>query len=332
MPRSSFATGRLARTVRTAALGLALAVVAVTGGGAGREEIDPRAEASAPAVAPSSGLDLDALGGHARRLAAAALAWYERTPPADRVTWGGLAAAAGLALGVLAERLRRLRPRRTLPDDFPARFLERLQDGRLDRGKALDYCELNPSPAARVALAAVKRWGRPVADLERAVALAHRVEAERLRRHLGTLRRVAALAPLLGLLGTLTAVSRTLAALGAAASATAADWGPALASALWPLTASVALATLALVAYDGLAGRVEQLSDALDRVGAETIDAIALALPLPVAGEPRGATLGAAHSHGAHGPSGPTRTPHQVRLEVPTRPSTRVAADDDDLD
>jgi biopolymer transport protein ExbB len=166
-----------------------------------------------------------------------------------------------------------------------------------------------------------------VADLERAVALAHRVEAERLRRHVGTLRRIAALAPLLGLLGTLMAVSRTLAALGAAAAPTAADWAPALAAALWPLTASVALATLALVAYDGLAGRVEQLSDALDRVGAETIDAIAL--PLPTAGEHRGATLGAAHNHGPHGPSGPSRTPHQVRLEVPTRPATRVETDDD---
>ena len=54
------------------------------------------------------------------------------------------------------------------------------------------------------------------------------------------------------------------------------------------MTAGVALATLALIAYDGLAGRVEQLSDGLDRVGAETIDAIALALPVSLAGEPRG--------------------------------------------
>jgi biopolymer transport protein ExbB len=247
------------------------------------------------------------------------------------VTWGGLAAAAGLALGVLTERWRRLRPRRIIPADFATRFLERLQDGRLDRGKALDYCELNISPASRVALAAVKRWGRPVADLERAVTLAHRVEAERLRRHVGTLRRIAALSPLLGLLGSLAAVSRALTALGGAssASASASMWGPALAAALWPVTAGVALATLALIAYDGLAGRVEHLSDGLDRIGAETIDAIALAMPVSIAGEPRGVTLGAAHGHGPHGPSGPTRTANQIRLEVPTRPAPRVEADDD---
>ena len=246
--------------------------------------------------------------------------------------WGGLVAAAGLALGVVLERWVRLRPRRIIPEEFPTRFIERLQDGRLDRGKALDYCELHVSPASRVALAAVKRWGRPVADLERAALLAQRVESEKLRRNVGTLRRVAALTPLLGLLGTLTALSRALAGLGAAPAATAAVWGPALAAALWPLTAGVALATLALVAYDGLAGRVEHLSDTLDRIGAETIDAIALAFPLPASasGEPRGVTLGSAHSHGPHPPAGPSRTPHQVRLEVPTRPSPRI--DDDDLD
>jgi biopolymer transport protein ExbB len=88
-----------------------------------------------------------------------------------------------------------LRRKRIVPNDFVTRFSDRLQDGKLDRGKALDFCELNPSPAARVALAAVRRWGRPVSDLERAVGLAQRVEADRLRRNIGTLRRIAAMSP-----------------------------------------------------------------------------------------------------------------------------------------
>ncbi|MEJ7639697.1 MAG: MotA/TolQ/ExbB proton channel family protein [Singulisphaera sp.] len=104
------------------------------------------------------------------------------------------------------------------------RFLDRLRDGKLDSGKALDICELNSSPAARVALAAVRRWGRPVADLERAVALAARVEADRLRRNVGTLRRIAALTPLLGLLGTLLSAGRALSAIGPASAP--GSWGP----------------------------------------------------------------------------------------------------------
>jgi biopolymer transport protein ExbB len=205
------------------------------------------------------------------------------------------------------ERLVRLRRGRIVPRDFVVRYLERLNEGKLDRGKALDFCELNPSPAARVALAAVKRWGRPVIDLERAVAMAHRVEVEQLRRNVGTLRRVAALAPLLGLLGTLISAGRVLNMLGTASAGTAPAWGPALAGALSPLTAAVALAILALVAYDGLAGRVEKLAGVLDHLGAETVDAIAMAAPAEI---PTSSSLIA---HLAELP----RAPHPIRVEIP---------------
>ena len=56
--------------------------------------------------------------------------------------------------------------------------------------------------------------------------------------------------------------------------------GSALAAALTPLSAGIVIATLALVAYDGLLTRIEKLAGALDRLGAETIDAIALTAPI----------------------------------------------------
>ena len=171
-----------------------------------------------------------------------------------------------------------------------------MHEGKLDCGKALDHCELNPSPAARVALAAVRRWDRPPADQERAVGMAHRVESERLRRNVGTLRRIAVMAPLLGLLGTLFALGRALEtipavpalAVNSTTSATisvhpgnaAIAWGPLVAAALAPLSTGIIIATLALVAYDGLLTRIEKLAGALDRLGAETIDAIALTAPI----------------------------------------------------
>jgi biopolymer transport protein ExbB len=230
------------------------------------------------------------------RIGRGLVAWYIHTPPADRVTWGGMAACAGLGLGVLLERLVRLRRHKVIPADFTAGFVDRLYEGRLDCGEALDHCERNPSPAARVALAAVRRWGRPAADLERAVALAHRVESERLRRNVGTLRRIAILAPLLGLLGTLFALGRALEGVSTLAppglnlttsapiatnvTGSSIPWGPLLAAALTPLSAGLILATLALVAYDGLLTRIEKLAGSLDRLGAETIDAIALSAPI----------------------------------------------------
>jgi biopolymer transport protein ExbB len=293
---------------------------------------------------PAVGHDADAsrgddLGvqaaGQARRLVRWLVAWYVGTPPQERVTWGGLAACAGLGLAVLLERSIRLRRRKIVPAEFTARFLDRLHEGKLDCGQALDHCELNPSPAARVALAAVRRWGRPAADLERAVALSHRVETERLRRNVGTLRRIAVLGPLVGLLGTLLALGHALEAiplagtsrLGVAAvepgpAAPAFAWAPALAAALSPLTTGVLIATLALIAYDGVLTRVEKLAGALDRLGAETIEAIALlapvvAPPMAMAASPSLSASPtrwyASSSGGGFGTSlPPTRTPHQV--------------------
>ena len=214
MPRFS----RVSRAPGRTAAVLALALLVVAGGADGGSGLAP---------------EFELVARQARAFAGRAVAWYGRTPPADRIIWGGLIACAGLGAGVLLERLLRLRRRRVTPPDFMSRFLDRLRDGKLDSGKALDICELNSSPAARVALAAVRRWGRPVADLERAVALAARVEADRLRRNVGTLRRIAALTPLLGLLGTLLSAGRALSAIGPAS--TPGSWGPALGAALSPL-------------------------------------------------------------------------------------------------
>ena len=300
MYRSSLA----ARSVVWVAFGLALACVGSL----------PRVDAAEPGPAhvPSASVTLDAIQHRLERAGNVALAWYRRTPPVDRVIWGGLGGCAVLGVLVLAERLLQLRRGRVTPTDFLRRFRERLQDGKLDRGKALDLCELNPSPAARVALAAVKRWGRPVNDLERAVTLAARVETDRLRRNVGTFRRIAAMAPLIGLLGTLIASGRALSAGGA-------NWGAAQGTALIPLTAGVALSILALVIYDGLIGRVEALAGMIDRLGAETVDAIAMSAPPPADPVP---SLHRANIEPRRGPHMPIR-PHSHRIDIPDNLSPR---------
>ncbi len=276
----------------------------------------------------------DLVLGRLRRTGTRIVRWYLHTEPADRATWGGLVGCAAFGIGVLLERLIKLRGRRIVPTDFTERFLDRLHEGKLDCGAALDHCELNPSPAARIALAAVRRWGRPASDLERAVSLAHRVETDRLRRNVGSLRRIAALAPLIGLLGTLFAIGRALESIppATAAPAVAVDsvdsrspaisWGPAFSRALSPLTAGIIVATLALVAYDGLLSRIEKLTGALDRVGAETIDAIALAAPSSPPAFPLGT------SPLRHSPPSPASDNDSVRRSVRTPHYSHIRRDD----
>jgi biopolymer transport protein ExbB len=146
-----------------------------------------------------------------------------------------------------------------------------MREGRIDWAQAVDYCELNPSPAARVALAAIRRGPVPSQDAERLVALARRVETERMKRGLGTLRRVAALAPLVGLLASLAHAGHVL-----ARQAPGDAFGPVLAPCLTPLTAAVGLAILALLSYDGLSARIDRLSEELESIGLETLEGLAV--------------------------------------------------------
>ncbi len=275
------------------------------------------------------------------------LAWYQKTPPLDRITWGGLAACGFLGVVVVLGRMLKLRARSVTPSDFMKRFRERLNEGKLDRGKALDLCELNPCPASRVALAAVKRWGRPVPDLERAVAMASKIEIDRLKRHVGTLRRIAVMTPLLGLLGGLVSASRALASLPQGAA-----WGPIVGASLMPMTAGVAMAIVAMLLYDGLMGKVETLANALERLGSETVDAIAMSAPA-VQERPRERARERdrdrdrdlereterehRRSSAPHGPAhhmghSPIRAPHQIRVEIPDALARGLDRDDDPFD
>ena len=137
---------------------------------------------------------------------------------------------------------------------------------------------------------------------------------------MGTLRRIAVLAPLLGLLGTLFALGRAWKACPLRQTPQRSEsgrtsppdraWGPAIAAAL-PLSAGIVIATLSLVAYDALLIRIEKLAGGLDRLGAETIDAIALTSPIrhrpwawPRASRDRltrGSTRPGVNRQGAHG-------------------------------
>jgi biopolymer transport protein ExbB len=100
------------------------------------------------------------------------------------------------------ERAVSLRTSRVVPKIFVARFVSQVESGSLGRGPALDACEENGSPAARVFAAAVRRWGRPAVEIEQAAMDACERELNHLRRYRRVFNGVATIGPMLGLLGT----------------------------------------------------------------------------------------------------------------------------------
>ncbi len=113
-----------------------------------------------------------------------------------------LAGCSVICLAFVLERLISLRAGRVIPMSFVRRFIEQLRDGSLQRPTALEVCQQNGSPVAKVFEAAVRKWGRAEIAVEQAVVDEGERVANKLRRYIRLFTALAVITPLLGLLGT----------------------------------------------------------------------------------------------------------------------------------
>ena len=96
---------------------------------------------------------------------------------------------------------------------FPQRLVRQIgslanQPGGLDPRKTYQICQRNPSAAARVMRSMLIKVGRPQAELEKAVSESNQREATRLSQMVSWLSLAAAVAPLVGLLGTVWGITQ----------------------------------------------------------------------------------------------------------------------------
>jgi biopolymer transport protein ExbB len=75
-----------------------------------------------------------------------------------------------------------------------------LQDGKVQN--AIDYCERQNTPEARIIEKGITRVGRPVSDIVSAMESQGQIEISKLEKNLNLLAAVPSIAPMLGLLGT----------------------------------------------------------------------------------------------------------------------------------
>jgi len=112
----------------------------------------------------------------------------------------GLCSLMGLA--IIIERLVATRRGAVIPPGFlPGLKATFRHDGK-DRPAGLAYCTANDSPISRMVAAGIRRMRRGEEAVEKGIEDAGAIEVGRLRRNLRVLYGVAAVAPMLGLLGT----------------------------------------------------------------------------------------------------------------------------------
>lgn len=185
-----------------------------------------------------------------------------------------IAACSIAVVAVVAERMTVLRPSRVVPPAFRARFEKALQAERPVEGM-LDLASKPDSPAGRVLAAGVAKRHRPADQVERHLAAAGEHEVYLLRRRLRVLTVVAAVAPLLGLTGTIFGMIRSFQTV--AASGESLGKAELLAGGIYEAMVTtaagllVAMPTVVMVHW--FAGKIERLTRDLDQIAVGFMEA-----------------------------------------------------------
>jgi len=146
---------------------------------------------------------------------------------------------------------------------------------RRNFAEALHECAGTPGPVARVIHAAIIRHEAPRNELKEIVQEAGQLEMTNLERNLGLLATIALIAPLVGLLGTVTGLIETFVTIsshGGVASTT--DLSGGIYQSLLTTAAGLVVAIPAFAAYSYLSSRVNAFMRDMERGGIEVVSLI----------------------------------------------------------
>jgi biopolymer transport protein ExbB len=183
-----------------------------------------------------------------------------------------LAACSLIALAVILEKgvhFARARPEKGQAEAI----LQAVREGRLEQAQAL--CGASPRPLARLLAAALAGRGLPRVDLENRLSRLGSAELKRLAHRLHWLELIGRVAPMLGLTGTVTGLTRAFRTVAALKQVT--DPGL-LASGIWEALittiAGLFIGIPALIAYHLFDNRLRALAFELKTSGEELVAAL----------------------------------------------------------
>ena len=181
----------------------------------------------------------------------------------------GIASILALALGL--ERFISLRKDRVLPDEFSDGLMKAWENDPTGK-EATEYCDEAGGAVGHIFKAGIRRVAKGPEAVEKAIEDVGSREADKMKRSLRPLSIIAAVSPLLGLLGTvygmIDAFQKTSASGGTAKTAMLASG---IYEALVTTAAGLTIAIPALLLYQFLLGRVDKLIDEIDEAGTEFV-------------------------------------------------------------
>jgi len=179
-----------------------------------------------------------------------------------------------IALTIIVERMISLRHRQIMPVDLFSDVSRLLSGGNNGNTLALEHCNKDGSPLAKIFIAAIKKLEAPAEVLERHIQDAGERAVVGLRKNLRALSVIASIAPLMGLLGTIFGMInafQTVATSGEALGRTEL-LAKGIYQAMITTAAGLLVAIPVLVAYHWLSAKVERLVDEMDCLTVEFIE------------------------------------------------------------
>lgn len=172
-----------------------------------------------------------------------------------------------LAFGVVIERIYHLNRARIDADKFMDDIMNVMKRNKII--EAIELCNSTPGPIAHIVKAGILKHDRSKHEIKEAIDEAAQLEVPRLEKHLPILATIAYIAPLLGLLGTVTGMIKAFQVIQQKASALVPVNPGDLAGGIWEaLLATLAGLSVAIptyVAYNYLLSQVDNLVYDMER-------------------------------------------------------------------
>jgi len=177
-----------------------------------------------------------------------------------------------VALAICIERLYALNPRRIAPPQLSVSVWEKLRSGRLGSEQLRKLRESSPLGRILAAGLANAHHGREVMKDSIEEAAAHVVHE--LERYLNTLGTIAAIAPLLGLLGTVVGMIKVFSEIMVQGTGNASALAGGISEALITTAAGLSVAIPALAMHRFFTGRVDEIVVGLEQESIRFVDAL----------------------------------------------------------
>ncbi len=181
-------------------------------------------------------------------------------------------ACSVVAAAIILERLWTLQRRRVLPPDLTRQVWEWVSRNELDREHIRKLQE--SSPLGEILAAGLANRNRDREIMKEKVEDTGRHVVHELERYLNTLGTIAAVSPLLGLLGTVIGMVKVFAAITAHGVGDPAVLAGGISEALITTAAGLSVAIPALIAYRYLRGRVDALVVQMEKEAITLVEAL----------------------------------------------------------